>query len=82
MKYVHCFTHLPLVLIFENLNPVKFYVGILYATQEDFKDHMGVIIMMGKGTVVIISKKHMLEKRSSTETKLFILNDVMPQVFC
>ena len=43
--------YLPLILEIDNLNIIKWWVDISYATHPDCKGHTGAMMSLGKGAI-------------------------------
>jgi hypothetical protein len=71
---------MPLTLEAGNLNIVKWWVDASFAVHPDMKAHTGGALSFGKGVIYGTSTRHKLNTRSSTESELVGLNDVMPQI--
>jgi hypothetical protein len=54
-------------------------VDAAYGVHHDMKSHMGQVMSMGTGALYAVSKKQKLNTKSSTETKLVGIDDVLPQ---
>ena len=61
---------LPLILQADRVNLLKWWVDASYAAQDDMWGHTGGTMSMvkdGRGSIISISKKQKLNKKSSTE---------------
>jgi hypothetical protein len=56
------------------------YVDASFAVHEDMKSHTGAMMTLGKGPIYVSSKKQGLMTKSSTESELVGMSDVLPQV--
>lgn len=55
------------------------YVDASFAVHDDMKSHTGAVMTMGLGPIYVSSKKQSLMTKSSTESELVGLSDVLPQ---
>jgi hypothetical protein len=58
---------------------IKWWVDVSYAVHPDMKSHTGGCMSMGTGTAYSASKKQKLNIKSTTESKLVGIDDVLPQ---
>ena len=63
-----------------NCNILKWYVDAAHTVHDDMKGHTGKTLKIGKGHIFSKSTKQKLNTRSSTETELVGVDDVMPQI--
>jgi len=59
---------------------IKWWVDASYAVHHDMKGHMGGTMSMGKGSVYSTATKQKLVARSSTESEVIGVHDVLPQL--
>ena len=59
---------------------VRWWIDASYAVHEDMKGHTGATLSLGKGGVYSGSWKQRLVARSSTESELIGVYDILPQV--
>jgi hypothetical protein len=59
---------------------IKWFIDASYAVHPDMKNHTGGYMMLGKGIAYGASTKQKLNSKSSTESELVGISDVMPQV--
>ena len=59
---------------------VQWWIDVSYAVQEDMKGHTSATLLLGKGAIYSGSWKQRLVSRSSTESELIGVYDVLPQV--
>ena len=59
---------------------VRWWIDASYAVHDDMKGHTGAALSLGKGGIYSGSWKQRLVARSSTESELIGLYDVLPQV--
>ena len=60
---------------------IRWWIDASYAVHDDMKGHTRAALSLGKGGVYSGSWKQRLVARSSTESKLIGVYDVLPQVF-
>ena len=58
----------------------KWYVDASYVIHDDCKGHSGALVTLGQCTITSFSCKQKLNAKSSTETELIGVDDVMPQI--
>ena len=59
---------------------IRWWIDASYAVHADMKGHTGAALLLGKGAVYSGSWKQKLVARSSTESELVGVHDVLPQV--
>jgi hypothetical protein len=64
----------------DNSQTINWYVDAAFAVHGDFKSHTGAIMTLGKGTVTSISTKQKVNTRSSTESELVGIDDVIAKM--
>ena len=64
------------------LHIVNWYVDALFTVHEDFHSHTGEILILSEkgGAIIFISTKEQLNTRSSTETELVAVDDVVTKI--
>jgi hypothetical protein len=80
MKYLQCTIDLPLTLSIDGSGVLEWWVDASYAVHPDMKGHTGGVLSMGKGAVYSTSTRQKLVTRSSTESELVGIHDVLPDV--
>jgi hypothetical protein len=80
MKYLRGTIEMPLTLEASNMSIIKWWVDASYAVHPDMKSHTGGAMSLGKGTIYNTSTRQKLNTKSSTESELVGVNDVMPQI--
>jgi len=63
-----------------NLKDLTWYIDGSYATHEDMKGHSGAILMAGNCAVLFKSNKQKINTRSSTESELIVVDDILPTI--
>ena len=80
IQYLRGTQEMFLTLEAENINVVKWWVDGSFAVHGDMRSHTGGTMSMGKGSVFSTSTKQKLNTRSSTESELVAVDDVMPHI--
>ena len=63
-----------------SINIIKWYVDASFAVHADFRSQSGAVMTMGEGSVQNISRKQKINTRSSTESELVAVDDVMTMI--
>ncbi len=80
MRYLRGTLTLPLSLEANDLNIMNSWVDASYAVHKDMRSHTGGVITLGKGSVYSTSTRQKINMKSSTESELVGLSDVLPQI--
>ena len=64
----------------EDLNLLKWYIDVSHQVHPDFRSHTGGLLTLGKGSVYNKSSKQKINTRSSTESELVGVDDVIVQI--
>jgi hypothetical protein len=80
MKYLQGTIDLPLILSSDNSGEIQWWVDASFATHPDMKGHSGGTMSMGTGSVYSTSIKQKMVTRSSTESEVVGVYDVLPQI--
>ena len=80
IRYLHGTKDLILTLWANNDGIVRWWIDASYAVHEDMKGHTGATLSLGKGGIYNGSWKQKMVPRSSTESELIGVYDVLPQV--
>ena len=80
MGYLRGTINMPLTLEADNVHIIKWWADASFAVHHDMKSHTGGAMTLGKGTIYGTSTRQKLNTKSSTESELVGVNDVMPQV--
>ena len=80
IRYLHGTKNLIFTLQANDDGLVRWWIDASYAVHEDMKGHTGATLSLGKGGVYSGSWKQRLVARSSTESELIGVYDVLPQV--
>jgi hypothetical protein len=80
LKYIRGTIYMPLILSVDSLSIIKWWVDASYATHGDCRGHTGVMMSLGQGSVIGMSKKQKLNTKSSTKCELVGVDDASPQL--
>lgn len=80
IQYLRNTKELGLTLEGDDLTAIQWWVDASYATHADMRGHTGAIMTLGKGAAYATSVRQKLVARSSTESELIGVYDVLPQV--
>ena len=80
MKYVHGTKDLPLILGANGSGILKWHVDGSYTVHPNMRGHTGGGLTMGRGFPISTSTKQKLNTRSSTESELVGVDDLMPSI--
>ena len=80
MRYIRLTIDLMLTLSADNFNAIKWWVDASYAVHPNMHGHTGATMTLGKGSICSISSKQKINMRSSTESELIGMNDVLGQI--
>jgi len=80
MKYLQGTIKLPLTLEADGTNVIKTWVDASFVVHHDMRSQTGRVITLGRGAMYSTSTRQKLNTRSSTESELVAMNDVLPQV--
>lgn len=71
---------LPLVLGADSSGVLNWYVDASFAVHPNMRGHTGGGLTMGRGFPIVSSTKQKLNTRSSTESELVAVDDMMPSI--
>ena len=80
MKYLQGTRSLPLTLRVEDDAKLQWWIDASYAVHPNMRGHTGATMSMGKGSVFSGSWKQKMVTRSSTESEIVGVHDVLPQI--
>ena len=72
--------HMKLNITVDSLTTIWWYVDASYGVQSDCKGHTGMMITLGAGTSMSMSKAHKLNTNSSTEAELVGVYNALPVI--
>ena len=82
MRYLQSTKNLKLKLVSDGSGFIRWWVDASYAVHPEMKGYSGGTIPMGKGSIYSVATGQKLVARSSTESELLGVHDVMPQIIC
>lgn len=80
IKYIRGTKELPLILSANGSGVVKWWVGGLFAIHLNMRGHTGTRLSLGWGFPITTSTKQKLNTRSSTESEIFSVDNLMPAI--
>jgi hypothetical protein len=80
VEYLRGTCNLPLVLGASNKGVLSWYVDASFTVHPDMRGHTGGALTLGRGCPVLACTKQKLNTRSSTESELVGVNDLMPVI--
>ena len=78
--YLRVTRDLPLILGADGSGVLSWYVDASFAVHPDMRGHSGGMLTMGRGFPLAKSTKHKLNTRSSTESEIVAVDDLIPQI--
>jgi hypothetical protein len=80
VEYLHSTRELPLILAADGTGVLSWYVDASFAVHPDMGGHTGGAMTMGMGFPLDKSTKHKLNIRSSTESEIVAVDNLIPQI--
>ena len=80
LKYINGTRRLKLTLTIESMGFIKWFIDGSHNTHWDCKGHDGAMMVMGCGAISSYSRRIKVNTKSSTETKLVLVDAYMPEV--
>ena len=80
VDYFKSTTDMPLILGADTSGVMKWYVDASFAVHANMRGHTGGGLTMGKGFPIVSSTKQKLNTRSSTESELVGVDDMLPSI--
>ena len=80
IQYLFGTIDLKLTLMSDKLNIIKWFVDASHHVHPDFRSHTGSTMTIGKGSPYSTSIKQKLNTKSSTESELVAVDDLMPMI--
>jgi hypothetical protein len=80
VEYLRSTTEMPLILGSDKGGVLHWYVDASFAVHANMRGHTGGGLMMGRGFPIVCSTKQKLNTRSSTESELVGVDDMMPSI--
>ena len=78
--YLNGTRRLTLKLTIDDLAIIKWWIDGSHNVHPDCRGHTGAMMSLGKGAVASYSRKHKLNTKSSTESEIVSVDQVMPEV--
>ena len=72
--------HTKLTVGVESLNILKWFIDSAHQVHEDCKGHIGGALTLGQGAVISKSSGQNMNTKSSSETELVGVDDLLPTV--
>ena len=69
-----------LILRSDKTNIIKWSLDEAFAVQPDMKSHTGAVMTLGKGSIQSASTKQKVNTRSSTESELISVDDIISKI--
>jgi hypothetical protein len=82
VEYLRSTRELPLILAADGTGVLSWYVDTLFTVHHDMRGHTGGAMTMGMGFTLDKSTKLKLNTRSSTESEIVVVKDLIPQILC
>lgn len=80
VEYLRSTKNMPLILGADNSNVLHWYVDASFAVHANMRGHTGGGLTMGRGFPIVSSTKQKLNTRSSTESELVGVDDMLPSI--
>ena len=80
MEYMRGTAEMSLLLIANASETLEWYVDASFAVHPNMRGHTGAGLTMGRGCPIVCSTKQKLNTRSSTESELVGIDDMMPMI--
>ena len=80
VEYFRSTTEMPLILGESKTGVLNWYVDASFAVHANMRGHTGGGLTMGRGFPIVCSTKQKLNTRSSTESELVGVDDMMPSI--
>ena len=70
---------MPLILRYESLNIIKWWVNEFYSVHGDMRGHTGATMSLGRGSVIIMSKNQKINTQISMESDIIGADYALPE---
>ncbi len=80
VEYLRSMRELPLILVADGKGVLSWFVDALFAVHPDMRGHTGGAMTMGTGFPLNKSTKHKFNTRSSPESEIVAVNNLIPQI--
>ena len=77
IEYFRATVNLPFILGADGTGILNWYVNASFAVHANMRGHTGGVLTMGQGCPIVSSTKHKINTRSSTESELVGVDDMM-----
>ena len=72
--------HTKLNITVDSLSTIRWYVDASYGVHSDCKGHTGMMMTLGAGASMSMSKAHKLNTKNSTKAELVGVYDALPDI--
>ena len=80
LMYLKGTLHMKLNITVDSLSTIRWYVDASYGVHADCKGHAGMMMTLGAGASMAMSKAHKLNTKSSSEAELVGVYDALPDI--
>ena len=80
LMYLKGTRHMKLCITVDSLSIIRWYVDASYGVHYDCKGHTGMMMTLGAGAAMSMSKAQKLNTGSSTESELVGVHDCLPDI--
>ena len=80
IMYLKGTMHMKLNITVDSLSTIEWYVDASYGVHSDCKGHTGMMMTLGVGASMVMSKAHKLNMKSSTEAELLGVYNALPDL--
>ena len=80
LMYPKCTMHMNLNITVDSCTTIRWYVDASYGVHSHCKGHTGMMMTLGTGASMSMSKAHKLNTKSSTETELVGVYDAIRDI--
>ncbi len=80
IEYLRGTIEMPLILGADNSGILNWYVDASFAVHPNMRGHTGAGLTLGRGYPIVCSTKQKMNTRSSTESELVGVDDMMPSI--
>ncbi len=80
IEYLRATTEMPLILGADRSGVLNWHVDASFAVHPNMRGHTGAGLTLGRGNPIVCSTKQKMNTRSSTESELVGVDDMMPSI--
>ena len=80
LQYIKATIHMKLTLGVDSLNILNWFIDSAHQVHEDCKGHTGGALTLGQGAVISKSPGQKMNTKSSSETELVGVDDLLPTI--